>query len=67
MTTHTFCGSREYLAPEILEMTGYDKGVDWWALGTLLYEMIAALVCEISFSKLNWNKFFFYFILKKNV
>ena len=36
----TICGTAEYLAPEILGGTGYDKSVDWWSLGVLLFEML---------------------------
>jgi serine/threonine protein kinase len=39
--THTLTGTPEYLAPEMVLGTGYERGVDWWMLGILVYEMRA--------------------------
>jgi len=39
--SYTLCGTPEYLAPELVTQSGHGRAVDWWAVGVLIYEMVA--------------------------
>ena len=36
----TYAGTQDYMAPEMINRAGYDKNIDWWAVGIMMYEML---------------------------
>jgi len=47
----TFCGSVQYLAPEMLRKRGHGKSIDWYLMGVLLYEMLTGVTPYFSTDK----------------
>lgn len=58
---NSFCGTAEYLAPEMLIGNGHNHMVDWWALGILLYEMLVGIPPFF-----HRNKHRMYFLIKES-
>jgi serine/threonine protein kinase len=51
----TFCGTKEYMSPEMVAVTGHGEGLDWWALGIITYEMICGYP-PFSTYKASWKE-----------
>ena len=41
--SRSFCGTLEYMAPEIMQNKNYTNSVDWFSFGLLLFEMLSGL------------------------
>lgn len=70
--TSTFCGTPNYIAPEMLRGEDYDYSVDWWALGVLMFEMMAGrspfdIVGQSDNPDMNTEDYLFQVILEKPI
>ena len=55
--TFSFCGTVEYMAPEVVNRKGHDSSADWWSYGVLMVSLSLSCFCTHEFR--SWKSFYY--------